>query len=198
LVSWFVPDKVPRYRRRADRFSVNINSVKVFLRISKADKMREISTDRPAEELQFSNAAEAKEALEALSRTLREKSSEMAIKEEPTVKTEPQGSLLKAVLDGSSGSSSNALKDSFEARSMKSEEGGTGNSGGRPVYSLADTAGPLYLKRIQSLAEAKKTQRIVKVCYFEKFCLEISLDIAVETRGLKWLFICNRASSTIP
>ena len=157
---------MPRYRRRADRFSVNINSVKVFLRISKADKMREISTDRPAEELQFSNPAEAKEALEALSRTLREKSSEMAIKEEPTVKTEPQGSLLKAVLDGSSGSSSNALKDSFEARSMKSEEGGTGNSGGRPVYSLADTAGPLYLKRIQSLAEAKKTQRIVKVCYF--------------------------------
>jgi len=155
---------VPRYRCRDNRFSVNLISFKVFLRISKADKMREISTDRPAEELQFSNPAEAKEALEALSRTLREKSSEMAIKEEPTVKTEPQGSLLKAVLDGSS--SSNALKDSFEARSMKSEEGGTGNSGGRPVYSLADTAGPLYLKRIQSLAEAKKTQRIVKVCYF--------------------------------
>ena len=158
---------MPRYRCRDDRFSVNLISFKVFLKISKADKMREISTDRPAEELQFSNPAEAKEALEALSRTLREKSSEMAIKEEPTVKTEPQGSLLKAVLDGSSGSSSsNALKDSFEARSMKSEEGGTGNSGGRPVYSLADTAGPLYLKRIQSLAEAKKTQRIVKVGYF--------------------------------
>jgi len=131
--------------------------------------MRELCTDQPVKELKFHSLIDAKEALQALSRTLKEKSLEipaLVIKEESIVKTEPQGSLLKAVLDGSGSRPLDAaLKDSFEARSMKSEEERTG-SGSRAVYSLADTAGPLYLKRIQSLAEAKKTSRIVKVSGF--------------------------------
>jgi hypothetical protein len=137
--------------------------------------MREISSVRPpVEEFKFQDEAEASEALATLIQALKDR--EVEASEAPTtaqpvqqaaVKTELQGSLLKTVLD--SGRPTD-LKESFEARSMKSEgeEGGEGSGQLRRIYSLADTAGPLYLKRIQSLAEAKKTQRIVKVRQWER------------------------------
>ena len=144
--------------------------------MSKSAKMRVASmsdastfpASSSSDDFKFKDEAAARESLSALIRALKDSSnsvsssssSSAAVKEEQqVVKSEPpQGSLLKAApLDSECRPLDAAFKDSFEARSMKLE------GGVERVYSLADTAGPLYLKRIQSLAEAKKTQRIVKV-----------------------------------
>jgi len=131
--------------------------------------MREVCTRSLPDDFKFQEVAEAREAMASLSRTLEDREAEVMreaaaatnSKQQP-IKTEQQqqqqSSLLKAgLLDG--GTSHPALKDSFEARSIKGE--GEAAASGR-IYSLSDTSGRLYLKRIQSLAEAKKTQRIVK------------------------------------
>ena len=130
--------------------------------------MREIATTTAKsvpEDFKFKDAAEADTAMTALITILQEAdetSAAAAVKPPTVVKTE-QSSLLRAGLLDSRPVDA-AVKASFEARSMMKSE--PEDSEMSPVqqqsYSLTDTAGPLYLKRIQSLAEAKKTSRIVK------------------------------------
>ena len=67
------------------------------------------------------------------------------------------GSVLKSEIEGKP----LETKASFELQSLKAEPGAEEKSPQR-IYSADSPAAPLYLKRIQTVAEAKKPSRIVK------------------------------------
>jgi len=143
-----------------------LGAAEVYKQVAKEGKMREMLDVEAGDAFKFYNNTEATLSLTNVVKLLLVKAKEVSQQPIQSISSTPKTEVdakketkvkdeVKVEDEGTS------VKTSFEAQSMKSEAKDIKPSLKR-CYSMDSPSGSLYLKRIQSVADSKKTSRIVK------------------------------------
>jgi len=163
-----------------------VTATQIYKEVVKEAKMYEVTLPQMEEGTKFENVKEATQGLTQLVKMLLEKAKEVAetntmetvetvttsLTTTTSTTTTVVNGMVKSKVESTVSDNSSAsvktedgsvvdAKGSFESKSVKTESSET-EQGLKRTYTVEDTSGALYLKRIQSVAEAKKTNRIVK------------------------------------
>lgn len=158
-----------------------VGAAEIYKQVAKEGKMREMLQVETGDDFKFYNNKEATMALTNVVKMLLVKENEVnqqpmqsinTVTKTETMSTTTTSSIMGEVKAKTESFTSiktetkveddgTSVKASFETQSIKSETCDTKPSLKR-CYSMEETSGSLYLKRIQSVADSKKTSRIVK------------------------------------